>query len=345
MIKAVLFDFDGTLADSSEGIFYTSTTVMKELGFAGPWEMQALRRFIGPPLPDSFRAAFALDESKIDRAVDRYREIYKEVGPNGCHLYDGIEELVCYLKGKGIKVAVATNKNQPVVEACMEALPVARAFDLISGTIKGVQENKAAVIKNCIDRFGLKPEEILMVGDTNNDREGAESNGVHFCAAIWGFGYSTPNDYNGLYYAEKPLQVIETIKKLNGGNMIEKIETKNAPAAIGPYSQAVKVGNFIFASGQIPVDPATGAIVEGTTADQAKQCFKNIKAVLAEAGSDITKVFKATVFLKDMNDFVAVNEVYADAFKDSPVLPARSAVQVAKLPKDVNVEIEVIALV
>ena len=100
----VIFDFDGTLADSSEGIFYTSTTVMKELGFPGPWETQALRRFIGPPLPDSFRAAFALDESKIDWAVDRYREIYKEVGPKGCHLYDGIEELVCYLKGKGIKV-------------------------------------------------------------------------------------------------------------------------------------------------------------------------------------------------------------------------------------------------
>lgn len=125
--------------------------------------------------------------------------------------------------------------------------------------------------------------------------------------------------------------------------MIEKIETKNAPAAIGPYSQAVKVGSFVFASGQIPVDPATGLVVEGTTADQARQCFKNIAAVLKEAGTDLSHVVKATVFLKDMNDFVPVNEVYAEAFKCSAVLPARSAVQVAKLPKDVGVEIEVIA--
>lgn len=345
MIKAVLFDFDGTLADSSEGIFFTSTSVMKELGYPGPWENKALRRFIGPPLADSFRAAFALEESKIDWAVDRYREIYKEVGPKGCHLYDGINELVGYLKDRGIKIAVATNKNHPVVQMCMDALPLEREFDLVSGTVKGVFDNKAAVIKNCIDTFNLLPEEILMVGDTDNDRDGAAANGVHFCAAIWGFGYSTASDYNGLYYAKKPLEVVDTLERINGGNMIEKIETKNAPAAIGPYSQAVKVGNFLFASGQIPVDPATGAIVEGSTADQARQCFKNINAVLAEAGTDITKVFKATVFLKDMNDFVAVNEVYAEAFKDNAVLPARSAVQVAKLPKDVGVEIEVIALV
>lgn len=126
--------------------------------------------------------------------------------------------------------------------------------------------------------------------------------------------------------------------------MIEKIETKNAPSAIGPYSQAVKANGFIFASGQIPVDPATGAIVEGSAAEQAKQCFKNIKAVLEAASSDITRVVKATVFLKDIKDFVPVNEVYSEAFKDATILPARSAVEVANLPKGAKVEIEVIAL-
>ncbi len=126
--------------------------------------------------------------------------------------------------------------------------------------------------------------------------------------------------------------------------MIEKIETKNAPAAIGPYSQAVKVGSFLFASGQIPVDPATGKIVEGSTADQARQVFKNIKAVLETAGATEKNVVKATVFLKDMNDFASVNEVYADFFKNNEVLPARSAVEVARLPKDVKVEIEVQAV-
>jgi len=126
--------------------------------------------------------------------------------------------------------------------------------------------------------------------------------------------------------------------------MIKKIETKKAPAAIGPYSQAVDTGSMLFVSGQIPVNPETGAIEADNAPDQAKQCFKNIKAVLSEAGTDISHVVKATVFLKDMNDFGAVNKVYADAFEGCSILPARSAVEVARLPKDVLVEVEVIAV-
>ncbi len=123
-----------------------------------------------------------------------------------------------------------------------------------------------------------------------------------------------------------------------------RIQTDKAPAAIGPYSQAVAAGDFIFASGQIPVDPATGLIDGTDTVTQAKRCFENIRAVLDEAGSSMDKVVKATVFLADMNDFAAVNAVYADAFVGCQILPARSAVQVARLPKDVRVEIEVIAV-
>ena len=126
--------------------------------------------------------------------------------------------------------------------------------------------------------------------------------------------------------------------------MIEKIETKAAPAAIGPYSQAVRCGSMLFCSGQIPINPETGEIVEGDVTAQAKQVFKNIKAVLSAAGADESNVVKATVFLKDMADFGPVNEVYSEAFSGSPVLPARSAVAVRTLPKDVQVEIEVIAL-
>lgn len=125
---------------------------------------------------------------------------------------------------------------------------------------------------------------------------------------------------------------------------IVRIQTDKAPEAIGPYSQAVTFGDFIFASGQIPVDPATGLIDGESAAEQAERCFSNIRAVLAEAGSSLTKVVKATVFLADMNDFASVNAVYEKAFSEAPVLPARSAVQVARLPKDVRVEIEVIAL-
>lgn len=123
---------------------------------------------------------------------------------------------------------------------------------------------------------------------------------------------------------------------------IETIETTEAPAAIGPYSQAKKVGNFVFTSGQIPVDPSSGKVIEGGVDIQAQQVFENVKAVLEASGTKMENVIKATVFLKDMGDFAAMNEVYSDYF---PEKPARSCVQVAKLPLDVKVEVEVIALI
>ena len=123
--------------------------------------------------------------------------------------------------------------------------------------------------------------------------------------------------------------------------MKQAIHTDKAPAAIGPYSQAIKVGNLLFISGQIPVDTATGAIAEGIEA-QATQSLPNIKAILAQAGLDMNAVVKTTVFLKDMNDFAAMNAVYAKFFEGT-TYPARSAVEVARLPKDVLVEIETIA--
>jgi len=119
------------------------------------------------------------------------------------------------------------------------------------------------------------------------------------------------------------------------------VSTDNAPAAIGPYSQGVKVGNLLFTSGQIPLDPATGTFPEGIQA-QARQSLTNVKAILAEAGVSMDQVIKTTVFLKDMNDFAAMNEVYATFFTEGNY-PARSAVEVARLPKDVLVEIEAIA--
>ena len=120
------------------------------------------------------------------------------------------------------------------------------------------------------------------------------------------------------------------------------VVTKDAPGAIGPYSQAIRVGEMLFASGQIPIDPATGAIVEGGIAEQTARACENLKAVLAAAGVGFAQVAKTTVFLKDMKDFAAMNEVYARHFKSEA--PARSTVEVARLPKDVMVEIDVIAL-
>lgn len=124
--------------------------------------------------------------------------------------------------------------------------------------------------------------------------------------------------------------------------MKKVIATTNAPAAIGPYSQAVQVGNVLFASGQLGIDPATGNFVEGAVKEQTAQAFKNVKAILAEAGLDISDVVKTTVFLADMGDFGAMNEVYASQFEGA--FPARSAVAVKTLPKNGLVEIEVIAV-
>lgn len=119
------------------------------------------------------------------------------------------------------------------------------------------------------------------------------------------------------------------------------ISTTKAPAAIGPYSQAIKVGNLVYTSGQIPIDPATGVFVEGGIKEQTRQSLTNIKAILAEAGLDMSNVVKTTVFLADMNDFADMNAVYAEFFAEP--YPARSAVAVKTLPKGALVEIEVVA--
>ena len=125
--------------------------------------------------------------------------------------------------------------------------------------------------------------------------------------------------------------------------MKEIIATENAPGAIGPYSQAVKTGNMVFCSGQIPIDPKTGEFVSDDVAEQTEQVLKNLSAVLEAAGTNLNNVVKTTVFLADMSDFTAMNEVYAKFFSENK--PARATVQAARLPKDARVEIECIALI
>ena len=124
--------------------------------------------------------------------------------------------------------------------------------------------------------------------------------------------------------------------------MKTSINTKNAPAPIGPYSQAVAAGGFIFVSGQIPMNPANGELVMDDIKTEARQVMENIKAILAEAGVDFSHVVKTSIFLTDMQNFAQVNEVYGGYFTDA--FPARETVQVAALPKNVNVEITVIAI-
>ena len=120
---------------------------------------------------------------------------------------------------------------------------------------------------------------------------------------------------------------------------MKQISTDKAPAAIGPYSQAIRSGNLLFCSGQIPVDPETGIIPNGVKA-QTEQALTNVKNLIAAAGSSIENVIKTTVFIKDMNDFAVINEIYAKYFTEP--FPARSSVEVARLPKDVLLEVEAI---
>lgn len=123
---------------------------------------------------------------------------------------------------------------------------------------------------------------------------------------------------------------------------LERVSTENAPKAIGPYSQGIKANGFVFCSGQIPANPATGELAKGSITEQTRQSLSNVKGVIEAAGSSMSKIVKCTVFLKNMDDFSEMNAEYAKWFSESP--PARAAVEVARLPKDVGIEIEAIAL-
>ena len=124
--------------------------------------------------------------------------------------------------------------------------------------------------------------------------------------------------------------------------MRQVIATSDGPKAIGPYSQAIRANGFVFVSGQVAIDPATQQVIDGDVAAQADRVLRNLAGILKAAGSDLEKVVRTTVFLKDMGDFAVVNQVYGKHFTEAP--PARSTVEVARLPKDVLVEIDVIAL-
>ena len=345
MVEAVLFDFDGTLADSSEGIFHTALYTVRQLGITKEYTSEDLRRFVGPPLRQCFVVAFGLDESLLDEALVIYRKEYADRGKYMMKLYPGIRELLGDLKASGIKLGVASFKYEELVKECLGYLGILEFFDSVHGSSLSEDRTKSGIINMVLNDLDVDRKNVLMVGDTEADLNGAESAGTGFAGVSYGFGFRPEEKREGYIFASSAEELYGIIRKINGGNMIEKIETKAAPAAIGPYSQAVKANGMVFASGQIPIDPATGAVVEGTAAEQAKQVFKNVNAVLEAAGTDITKVVKATVFLADMADFGSVNEVYSEAFRESPVLPARSAVAVKTLPKNVQVEVEVIALV
>ena len=217
MIKAVLFDFDGTLVDSSEGIFHTALYTVRALGITKEYGESDLSKFVGPPLRDCFRIAFDLDPSLLDDALRIYRTEYLEKGYRMMHLYPGIEELLHILKREGFLTGVATFKGESLVKLCLDNLGILSLFDSVHGSDEKEDRTKGDIIKLCISDFAIQGDETLMVGDTFNDRKGAEEARVQFLGVRYGFGFSDKAELGPYPYADHVYDILDKIIEMNGG--------------------------------------------------------------------------------------------------------------------------------
>ncbi len=209
--KAVLFDFDGTLADSSEGIFKSLIYAFECDGKPAPAE-STLRKFIGPPIYDSFKNLFGYTDGKIDFMIEKYRERYREKGYLETRIYDGIPELLCTLREKGIKIATASSKPTVFIEQILKEHGLYGYFDYIGGTqFDNISADKAAVLQSAMDALGVTARETVMVGDRLFDIRGAKGVGVPCIAVLYGFGSREEFvEYGAEYIVETPAQ-IETL--------------------------------------------------------------------------------------------------------------------------------------
>ncbi len=342
MVKAVIFDFDGTICDSSKGIMECALRTVETIGYdTSSYTEDYLRRFIGPPLRDCFRITFSVPEEKIEECVETYRRFYNEKGMFEMAPYQGIRELLYALRALSIKTAVATNKMEELAVRCIKSQHMEDCFDVIKGPETDGGITKSDVILNAIEALGVEKNEVIMVGDTFNDRGGALEAGVDFVGVEWGFGFSEREKYD-FTLVKNPSQILEKVITINNKEkiMIERVDTPLGPKAVGPYSQAVKANGFMFVSGVLALDAATGELKGDNAREQAEQIFKNAKAIISSGGGKFENTVKAVVYLKNIADFASVNAVYAEAFKDAAVLPARCAFAVAALPKNALVEIE-----
>ena len=219
MIKGVVFDFDGTLADSSEGIFHTALYTVRALGDAKEYGESDLRKFVGPPLRDCFRIAFDLDPALIDDALRIYRKEYLERGYRMMSLYPGMKELLLKLRSLGIRTGVATFKGEELVHLCLQNLGVDGLFDSIHGSNEAENRTKGDIIRLCISDFGIGSDEVLMVGDTLNDLKGAEDAGTPFLAVRYGFGFSSCSDAGDIPYADDTDGIYGYVQSINGGEV------------------------------------------------------------------------------------------------------------------------------
>lgn len=205
--KAVFFDFDGTLMDTSEGIFAGGVYAMEKVGLP-VIPLTDRRRFIGPPLADCFRILYGVQDRKtLDDLVREYRKFYHEDGRFRAHFYDGIVEVLKTLKEKGYYLAVATMKNEDLATEMCEHFGILKYFDCILGLNLAGTNSKADVLRLGFKTLGLKPEECVLVGDTEIDAKGAEEAGCDCIKAAWGFGY-LPGDEGTI---DSPYEILNLV--------------------------------------------------------------------------------------------------------------------------------------
>ena len=190
MMEAVLFDLDGTLMDTSEGIFHTANYTVATLGLEPCHDEIWMRRFVGPPLKDCFRIVYGYqDEALLDRCVEVYRKEYEKVGMHLCHMYAGLEDVILHLRSSGVKTGVCTLKYEKLAKMIFDEKGMTGLFDTVRGTDEGGRLTKADCIRLAMDDLGSSVSGTLMVGDTVNDLDGARSVGVPFVGVSWGFGF------------------------------------------------------------------------------------------------------------------------------------------------------------
>lgn len=206
--KAVLFDFDGTLADSSEGIFKSLIYAFQCDGKPAPDEA-TLRKFIGPPIYDSFKNLFGYTDGKIDFMIEKYRERYRKTGYSETRIYDGIPELLCALREKGIKIATASSKPTVFIKQILEEHGLYGCFDYVGGTqFDNISSDKSAILQAAMDALGVSAQETVMVGDRLFDIRGAKGVGVPCIAVLYGFGSRAEfEEYGAEYIAQTPAEV------------------------------------------------------------------------------------------------------------------------------------------
>ncbi len=213
MIKAVFFDFDGTLFDTSEGIFHTANFTMEALGKKGSDDYEQLSKFVGPPLRDCFKITFGLEEEFIDDAVRIYRKEYMRDGALRCKIYPQILDVINALHDKNIKVGVCTLKYDTLVKYIIEQKGLTSYFDVIQGTNEAGTLSKTDAILLATEALSLSPSQVLMVGDTVNDEKGAKNAKVSFLGVNWGFGYKKGEVYEESVIISEPIEILNYINK------------------------------------------------------------------------------------------------------------------------------------